>query len=87
MREIMKFGADWCPPCLEMEPVIESLQKIFPDYYFSSVDVDDQFELAYKYAVKTIPTFILCEDGVEIDRIHGFQTTHMMREKIEQAFA
>jgi thiol-disulfide isomerase/thioredoxin len=56
---LLDFHASWCGPCQQMRPAIEQL--IQKGYRVKSVDVDDSPELAARYHVKDVPTFIIVD--------------------------
>jgi putative thioredoxin len=72
MKNVFYFTADWCNPCKKTRPVVEELKK--EGFQFQMIDVDYEQLLAKQFQVKSIPTFILLEDGKELDRVTGAQT-------------
>lgn len=78
---ILYFTADWCNPCKRVRPIVEELNM---DHHnkFQIIDVDSEMELAKKFEVRSIPTFILIDDGVEIKRSTGAQTREQLEELI-----
>lgn len=68
---IMKFTANWCGPCKTVHPIYLKMEEEFPDYKFFTVNVDDNFELASKYNVRTIPAFIITYNGKVINSFVG----------------
>lgn len=76
-NKLVKFGAVWCQPCKQAD----SYLKKFPEHLHESVDVADNEDLATKFTIRNVPTFILFDkDGNESDRFVGFNPT-----KITQA--
>jgi thioredoxin 1 len=87
--EIIDFYAEWCGPCKAMSPMIESMQKEFPEGNESGVtirkvNVDSDPELAKKYNIRSIPTLVFIKDGVEKDRASGLKNKAFMEEKINE---
>lgn len=78
---ILYFTADWCNPCKRVRPIVEELNM---DHHnkFQIIDVDSEIELAKKFEVRSIPTFILIDNGVEIKRSTGAQTREQLEELI-----
>lgn len=73
MNHVLYFTADWCNPCQRTKPVAEELKKDgLIDFIF--VDADSEIELLQKFGIKSIPTYILIEDGREIKRMNGAKT-------------
>lgn len=73
MNHVLYFTADWCNPCQRTKPVAEELKRDgLIDFIF--VDADSEIELLQKFGIKSIPTYILLEDGREIKRMNGAKT-------------
>jgi thioredoxin 1 len=53
------FFATWCGPCKRIAPELEKLSKKYTSVKFVKVDVDDLPELAEKYEVSAMPTFLM----------------------------
>ncbi len=69
--QILDFFADWCSPCKALAPVLDELEKEYPDIEFQRVNVDGDPLLAKKYSVQSIPTLVFLKDGQEINRTVG----------------
>jgi thiol-disulfide isomerase/thioredoxin len=69
---LLDFHASWCGPCQQMRPAIKQLaQKGYP---IKSVDVDNAPDLAERYQVSSVPTFIVIDaDGQPLARTSGAQ--------------
>ena len=68
-RILVNFGATWCGYCRVMTPVVEELANKYSDVIQAAkVDVDEEEALADHYEIATYPTFILFENGVEVNR-------------------
>ena len=74
MIEVKKFSATWCGPCKALAPIFENVKTKFSNIKFESIDVDQQFEIASKYAIRSVPTVIIEKDGKEIERFSGVQS-------------
>jgi len=58
------FGAQWCPPCRMMEPVVEELSQDFDGKVtIAQVDVDQSQDLANLFGIRSIPTMVIFKDG------------------------
>lgn len=78
---VLYFTADWCNPCKRVRPIVEELNKD-NENKFQIIDVDSQMELAKNFEVRSIPTFIVIKDGVEVKRSTGAQTREQLEELI-----
>ena len=69
--EILDFWAEWCGPCQMMKPVMEEFEKAHPEIKITSINIDEQEELAEQYGVSSIPCLVLLKDGQEVNRHVG----------------
>ncbi len=73
MSHVLYFTAEWCNPCQRTRPIAEELKKDgVIDFIF--VDADTEIELLKKFGIKSVPTYILLEDGREVKRMNGAKT-------------
>lgn len=68
---IADFSAQWCGPCKKIAPKFETMAKNHNNIKFVKVDIDEVSDLASKYKIEGIPTFILFNDGKESDKVVG----------------
>ena len=66
--ELLDFYADWCGPCQMMKPTVEEFIKNHPEIKVTSINIDDEEDLAEQYEVSTIPCFVVLKDGKELRR-------------------
>ena len=66
------FWAVWCGPCKTMEPVVDRLAaKYSGKVLFGKLNVDEQSEIATRYEVQSIPTFMIFKKGQPVDAAIG----------------
>jgi len=65
------FTATWCGPCKMIGPVFEQLAKENEEMIFVKVDVDENEDVAAKYEVSAMPTFIVIKDKTKVDQMVG----------------
>ena len=68
---LVDFWAEWCGPCKSMHPIFERMSNKFPNVKFARVNVDSNQNISMKYAVQSIPTFIMFKSGQIIDKMMG----------------
>lgn len=73
MIEVKKFSASWCGPCKMLAPIIERIKPKFGNVKFVDIDVDQQFETASKYSIRSVPTVVIEKNGREVQRFTGLQ--------------
>lgn len=69
---VIDFYADWCGPCRMMAPVMEEIEREYPDVAFYKVNVDNDRELAVKFRVESIPMIALVKDNTFLDMSLGY---------------
>jgi thioredoxin 1 len=73
LPKLWDFWATWCPPCKQLKPTIEALEKEYEGKIeIKSIDVDQNKDLAQKFNVQAIPTLVFLDaKGKELSRIVG----------------
>ena len=82
MKTVYYFTADWCQPCKRTRPIVEEMNREQSIAGFQIIDVDDNSDLVKNFGIKSVPTFILFDDGIEKNRIVGGQTREQLEEFI-----
>lgn len=71
---LIDFWAIWCGPCRMMSPVVDEIAETMGEKVkVCKVNIDENQELAEKYGVMTIPTFLVIKNGSEVGRTIGVQ--------------
>jgi len=63
---VVDFYADWCPPCRAIAPVFSELADTHAEpgkLAFAKVNVDHVNEVAGRYGVSAMPTFVFFKAG------------------------
>ena len=78
---VIDFSASWCGPCKMIAPAYEELSSEYTESVFCKVDVDDVSDIAQRYEVMAMPTFVFLKNGEVIDRFSG-ASVEKLRETI-----
>jgi len=68
---LVDFYATWCGPCKAMNPVLESVETELGSDLIYKIDVDKNRDLVEKLGIRSVPTFIFFENGLEVERKTG----------------
>lgn len=63
---VVDFYADWCPPCRTIAPVFSKLAddySVSGQLAFAKVNVDNVKDVAKRYNITAMPTFVFFKDG------------------------
>lgn len=77
------FYADWCGPCKMMAPIIDTLSEDYEDVTFCKLNVDEAADIAARYGVMSIPTFLLVKDGQVVKTLVGAKDAESFENEIE----
>ncbi len=79
---IVEFGAEWCGPCRQMEPVLEQLAAEWDGKVrLAKLDVDESVNTVLQFQVMSVPTLILFVNGEACQRVSGKQPRDRLVEK------
>ena len=80
---LVDFGAEWCPPCKAMKPVLELLASDFNGKaLIGKIDVDTNPQATAKYGVRNLPTFLFFKAGLLVDRVVGAAPKSVLEQKV-----
>ena len=72
---LVEFFATWCGKCAMMEDVLTELAKENEgNFQVCQIDVDRSVELAEKFEVEVVPTFIVFQNGRPVAAARGVLT-------------
>ncbi len=74
---LLDFYADWCGPCRQMHPVLDELER--QGFTVQRINIDREPELARKFRVDGVPTFVVVANGRERGRAVGVQQADDLR--------
>lgn len=68
---LIDFWAEWCGPCIMMEPILKEYAKDAAPIIVGKVDADANAALLKRFNVMGLPQILLFKNGKEINRNVG----------------
>jgi rhodanese-related sulfurtransferase len=80
---LVDFGADWCAPCVQQKPILESLQKQY-DKKFTLITIDAgvHINLKTEMQVALLPTLFVYKHGKQTMRFEGLTPKEMLEKEL-----
>ncbi len=83
---LVDFYATWCGPCKMMHPILDQLKdQMGIKLRILKIDVDKNQDVAEKFKVRGVPTFVLFKNGEIIWRQSGVIELNALKTKINQS--
>ncbi|WP_424016341.1 thioredoxin (plasmid) [Halorientalis pallida] len=79
---LVDFYADWCGPCQSMSPVVDELAAERAETVVK-VDIESLPQIPTRYGVRSIPTFLVFEDGEVEHQVTGVVEKHALADLLE----
>ena len=80
---LVDFYADWCGPCQTMAPVIADVaDKLGDKLKVIKIDTDRNQQVASRFEIQGIPTFILFKKGQAVWRSSGAMPRKQLQDAI-----
>jgi thioredoxin 2 len=69
---VVDFWAPWCGPCKMMAPSFEEAATVLePRVRLAKLNTENEQAIAAHYAIRSIPTLVIFENGQEVARQPG----------------
>lgn len=81
---LVDFYADWCGPCKMMMPVVEKMAEVYDGKIkVGKVNSDEENNLAAKYGIMSIPSFLIFKNGEVVDSATGAMPADVLAKKLD----
>jgi len=83
---VLEFYADWCEPCRDVAPILESIaREASPQVKVVKINIDENRSLANRYRVRGIPTVVFIRGQKLVGSLLGVQPKRKYLEMIRKA--
>lgn len=79
-KAIIDCYAPWCGPCKTFSPVFDELSSETNGVNFFKLNTDNNKETVKKYDIMSIPTVLIFDNGVLIQKAVGYKTKEQIKE-------
>ncbi|MFQ5914552.1 MAG: thioredoxin family protein [Nitrospinota bacterium] len=81
---LVDFCTDWCGSCRAMDPVVEALSKKADGrFQVVKVNVEKDRDLAIRYEIRSVPTFLIFKNGEIVFHHAGLPTGGRLASALE----
>jgi thioredoxin 1 len=80
---LVEFGAAWCPPCRQLEPILSEIASEWKGKLtVVALDIDSNVDTTMRYGVMGVPALLLFQDGRPVEQWNGFQSKRKIVERL-----
>ena len=80
---LVDFGAEWCHPCRQLDPIVEELAAEWQGKVkVVHLDIDANLETTMRFGVMGVPTLLLFVQGLPVERLNGYMPKRRILEKL-----
>lgn len=85
---VVDVWAEWCTPCRALVPIFETLAARFHEQVrVAKLDADANLETVTRYDVRALPTVLIFQGGVLVERLSGARSLGTYVDAIETHLA
>ncbi|MCJ7464903.1 MAG: thioredoxin [Thermoplasmata archaeon] len=87
-KVVVDCWAPWCGPCRMLSPTIDALAKdLRGKVAFAKLNTDDNFNVAGKFKIMSIPTLLFFKNGQLVDKMVGAAPRAIVEQNMNKALA
>jgi len=80
---LVEFGAEWCHPCRQLDPIIDELAAEWGQRVkVGRLDIDTNVASTMRFGVMGVPTLILFIRGEPVERLSGYLPKKRIMERL-----
>lgn len=80
---LVDFGAEWCKPCKQLDPIVEELAGEWEGKVkVLHLDIDENTDTTMEYGVMGVPTLMLFIGGEPRERMSGYIPKNKIIDKL-----
>ena len=83
---LLDCWAEWCGPCLMLDPTLNELAaEAQGRYRITKLNIDENPRTAEQFKIRSIPALLIFKDGVLVDRFIGAKAKHKIADRLRKA--
>jgi len=67
---LVDFWAEWCSPCKAVDPILNTISQE-RGLKLVKINIDEESELADRFGVRSIPTIMMFNNGIQGETVIG----------------
>jgi thioredoxin 1 len=82
---VLDFYAEWCQPCKQISKILPHFEKSIAGIgSVEKVNIEEQADLTESFGIRSVPTFVLMQNGIEVDRVVGVIPLAQLEERVKK---